>query len=577
MIDKSQVQSLLRSMQLFSSCEESELSQIAGRFHEVHYEPRAVVSPQGVADDRFFVVVDGTLYARHDGKLVRRVEEGDYIGEMALLTETDRHLEISVSRRRDATLLELRKNDFDRILSENPKILKALARSLAERLAAAERREVVVPTPWIGVVAQPGMAGSSLVAETLAGLLRVSVRAPRDDRRKPVLLLSFQEPGAAEAPGLLQLAAGGADGVRRHIQRREDEPERLELSVTGEGDEAEALGDVLSWIDDDYRFAVLDVGSRVFFDAYKKCDVLVLVVDKARPGRLPDDQRPDLRIYRVLNLHNAPSRPIPLNHCEPFVLPADPSLEGLDRRQQVRHLIAHPRSPASPPLHRLARKITGQTIGVALGGGAAFGLSHVGVLKVLDERGVPIDLISGTSMGSIIALAYASGMTPRRMRQIAAQLRNLRTVFSLLDFTLTRPGFLAGDGIRRLFTPFFEDIDDFRKLVVPCRAVATDIETGERVAISAGTPSAPARRFPSCCHRSSSAGGCWSTEPSTTRCRRASSAGWAPTSASRSTSSRCRRKGRRRWSPVSRNSSTDSIRCPSCARGWACRTCSTSA
>ena len=172
MIDKSQVQSLLRSMQLFSSCEESELSQIAGRFHEVHYEPRAVVSPQGVADDRFFVVVDGTLYARHDGKLVRRVEEGDYIGEMALLTETDRHLEISVSRRRDATLLELRKNDFDRILSENPKILKALARSLAERLAAAERREVVVPTPWIGVVAQPGMAGSSLVAETLAGLLR---------------------------------------------------------------------------------------------------------------------------------------------------------------------------------------------------------------------------------------------------------------------------------------------------------------------------------------------------------------------------------------------------------------------
>ena len=69
--------------------------------------------------------------------------------------------------------------------------------------------------------------------------------------------------------------------------------------------------------------------------------------------------------------------------------------------------------PDSVPTAEAAR--TRPRVGLVLGGGGARGLSHVGVLKVLEELRVPIDCIAGTSMGSIIGGLYASGMTPERM------------------------------------------------------------------------------------------------------------------------------------------------------------------
>ena len=61
-------------------------------------------------------------------------------------------------------------------------------------------------------------------------------------------------------------------------------------------------------------------------------------------------------------------------------------------------------------MFRLAHKLLGISIGIALGGGAAFGLAHLGVLKVLEEDGIPIDLVAGCSQGSIVAVGYAAGL-----------------------------------------------------------------------------------------------------------------------------------------------------------------------
>ena len=70
-------------------------------------------------------------------------------------------------------------------------------------------------------------------------------------------------------------------------------------------------------------------------------------------------------------------------------------------------------APAQPPAAR-------PKVGLALGGGSARGLAHIGVLKWFEEHRIPIDVISGTSMGGLIAGAYASGMTPD---EIAALMR----------------------------------------------------------------------------------------------------------------------------------------------------------
>lgn len=58
-------------------------------------------------------------------------------------------------------------------------------------------------------------------------------------------------------------------------------------------------------------------------------------------------------------------------------------------------------------------------IGIALGGGAARGFSHIGVLKALEARGIPIDLVAGTSAGSVVGALYASGMSGLQINKIA--------------------------------------------------------------------------------------------------------------------------------------------------------------
>ena len=137
-------------------------------------------------------------------------------------------------------------------------------------------------------------------------------------------------------------------------------------------------------------------------------------------------------------------------------------------------------------MHRLARKVLGATVGIALGGGAAFGVSHLGVLKVLDQNNIPVDLIAGCSQGSIIGVGYAAGLPVEEMISIARKLGHKRNFFIAMDFTLAGPGFLAGNRITEIFSPFLDGKETFEDLIVPCRTLATDIESGESISISSG-------------------------------------------------------------------------------------------
>lgn len=155
-------------------------------------------------------------------------------------------------------------------------------------------------------------------------------------------------------------------------------------------------------------------------------------------------------------------------------------------------------------------------IGLVLGGGGARGAAHIGVLEVLEELKIPVDCVAGTSMGALIAGAFASGLTPAMMRQEMAE-ANWDTMFSdIPDFsdvdyrykeTLRRfiPGSELGvssDGVR--FPPgvvdgvkiklFFNQLVGanrserlIEKLPLPLSLVATDIGTGERVVMREGS------------------------------------------------------------------------------------------
>jgi NTE family protein len=152
-------------------------------------------------------------------------------------------------------------------------------------------------------------------------------------------------------------------------------------------------------------------------------------------------------------------------------------------------------------------------VALVLSGGAALGLSHIGVIEEIERAGIPIDMVLGTSMGAIAGGLYAAGYSPERMERIVENIDwsgvfNERRdspgdrYYQLLEHEypfrigFDKQGFDASSGLLRgqsvlsLFTELtLHDLTvrDFDKLPVPYRAVAADILTGDKVVFSSGS------------------------------------------------------------------------------------------
>jgi predicted acylesterase/phospholipase RssA len=124
-------------------------------------------------------------------------------------------------------------------------------------------------------------------------------------------------------------------------------------------------------------------------------------------------------------------------------------------------------------------------IGYALGGGAARGLFHIGVLAVLEEYNIYPDIIAGTSMGSIIGALYASGLTAAEIKQIAIEL-DWKRLIRLADITLPLSGLIQGKRIISLLKSILRD-RTFSQLKKKFACVATDLMNGEQVVLQEGS------------------------------------------------------------------------------------------
>jgi len=125
-------------------------------------------------------------------------------------------------------------------------------------------------------------------------------------------------------------------------------------------------------------------------------------------------------------------------------------------------------------------------VGLALGGGGARGLAHIGVLKVLEREGVPIDLLAGTSMGGMIAAIYATGLLPEEIEKEVLQRTTTRELIKLVDINPSMRGLVKGSRIYNLLADKLGLEMTFADLRLPIAMVATDILTGKEVVLREG-------------------------------------------------------------------------------------------
>jgi NTE family protein len=127
-------------------------------------------------------------------------------------------------------------------------------------------------------------------------------------------------------------------------------------------------------------------------------------------------------------------------------------------------------------------------IGLALGGGFARGLAHIGVLKVFEEEQIPIDFIAGTSVGSVIGASYASGVSAKELSELASLVR-------FKDFsrwTFSRFGLFSNDKMAEFLHKILR-CRTFEELRIPLAVATTDIITGEPAVFTQGELVAPVR------------------------------------------------------------------------------------
>jgi NTE family protein len=127
------------------------------------------------------------------------------------------------------------------------------------------------------------------------------------------------------------------------------------------------------------------------------------------------------------------------------------------------------------PSHRL---------GLALGSGAARGLAHIGVLKVLEAEQIAVDCIAGTSIGAFIGALYAAGTPVERMEDVARNV-DWRQLSRLIDPILPTTSLLDGRKVGRFISELLP-VRSFEDLRIPLAITATDVETGELLVIRKG-------------------------------------------------------------------------------------------
>jgi NTE family protein len=139
-------------------------------------------------------------------------------------------------------------------------------------------------------------------------------------------------------------------------------------------------------------------------------------------------------------------------------------------------------NPARKVLNESAAAVSGRTgVGLALGGGFARGFAHLGVLQVLEQNHIPISHIAGTSVGSILGAAYASGAPLARIIETCRKLR----FRDIARWRVSRLGLASNQRLEDLIEKVFES-RHFEDLKIPLAVVATDLSSGEPVVFTQG-------------------------------------------------------------------------------------------
>ncbi|MGZ8273274.1 MAG: patatin-like phospholipase family protein [Burkholderiaceae bacterium] len=341
-----------------------------------------VLMEQGQVGDSGYLLLSGRLriYVRdEDGtqRMVREIARGEVIGEMSLFTGEPRSATVVAVR--DSVLVMLDKPRFDGLLALSPQVAQTLTRQIIHRLQTQDRRRPLPAPVTIGVLpVSDGVSTSAFVRALVPHLQR------------------FGRVGVVDAAAIDRAigTAGAAHG--------------------GTGDPAVASAlDALEAANDFVLLIADDAPGPWTRCCVRHSDELLLLADATQPAAVHDAEQAWVRDGTA---RTEAAEILVLLHPADTKMPRD-TRAWLARRPVTGHV--HLRRGLDRDMARLARLLSRNAVGLVFAGGGARGFAHLGIWQALQEQGVEIDCVGGTSIGSVMAALVAADQPLERAIAVA--------------------------------------------------------------------------------------------------------------------------------------------------------------
>ena len=378
---QSDAMKLLASTGLFDLLDETALNSVESALETVRVPSGEILFREGDPGDCLYVLIYGRLMVTSKGEsgredVIGEIGRGEVVGEMAILSGEPRFGTALAIR--DSELVKFSKDAFEQVLKASPHAMMLIAKRLITRLRSMRHPYAQTKLSTIALI---NLDSGAPFADFSQGLSSAFKRA----------------------------------GTTVHLNRQAVEKEFGTAAF--ESDSAIGL-DVRVWLDKlevNQKFVVYEADPQLTpwtKLCIRQADRILLV---ARAESSPDPGKIE-ELERIVDGKTMCRMEWVLLHAEGALRPRGTRkwLELL-RAARTHH---HFRLGPAGDYDRLVRLLTGSSVGVVLGGGGARGLAHIGVLRALEDSGIPIDVIAGTSMGSVIAAQHALGLDHKSKMEI---------------------------------------------------------------------------------------------------------------------------------------------------------------
>jgi predicted acylesterase/phospholipase RssA/CRP-like cAMP-binding protein len=432
---------------LFGQLSANDLHMIQEQLEWYHLSNGDILFHQGDVSDGMYVVLNGRLrYTASDsqGKIVASSEvgSGETIGEFALITQEYRSATVFAVR--ETNLVKLTPDVFANFVRDRPQIMGHLTRIIVERQQQNLQRKKTASHTQLTVAIVP--AGPAIDT------------------------FSF-------AQALAEAMAGYGDTLPLNAQQFNSLTDQQDAAQTAvDSPYNPAVVAMLEELETRYNY-LLYIADAELTNWTRRClgqaDRVLLLAN-------PDHSPHPGEVEQWLAQFEVPIRTELALWHEPQTERPQGTAVWLDKRQVHTH--HHIRQGDGQHMARLARRLTGQAIGLVLSGGAARGYAHVGVFRALDELNIPIDYVGCTSMGAVVGGSIVKFQTHKELESVYQVEADPKQFF---DRTLPIASLMASHKITQFLQRSFEDLlieDQW----TPFFCVASNLTTAEPVVYQRG-------------------------------------------------------------------------------------------